>query len=308
MRPFVSMLSAVVPMASTDVGRPVLLAVEGLLAFSADLAPGGGGELLDLRAYVLCVLDGLYRALRRRDVYALGSIRWGDPRSNLLDGAAWQQARPQVLTALRLTDSVTSHLSDLAGRLDVAYLGLAERLGPAGERDPDSPVTLNRTALGRSGCIWHRWKRSRNRRRCWSCGRVARMMPRVDLPEVLLEVDAWTGYLGEFSHAGLSTAAAGSRMRDLSTSMAAVLIAQGCNLGFAPIVKSGHPALTRDRLSHVSQNYIRADTLAAANARLITAQSRIDVARLWGGGLLASVDGLRFVVPVRSLDAGPNPR
>ena len=47
--------------------------------------------------------------------------------------------------------------------------------------------------------------------------------------------------------------------------------------------------------------------LAGANARLITAQSRIDVARLWGGGLLASVDGLRFVVPVRTLDAGPNP-
>ena len=51
-----------------------------------------------------------------------------------------------------------------------------------------------------------------------------------------------------------------------------------------------------------------AQTLAAANARLITAQSRISVAGLWGGGLLASVDGLRFVVPVRTLDAGPNPR
>ena len=29
---------------------------------------------------------------------------------------------------------------------------------------------------------------------------------------------------------------------------------------------------------------------------------------MWGGGLVASVDGLRFVVPVRTLDAGPNPR
>jgi len=57
----------------------------------------------------------------------------------------------------------------------------------------------------------------------------------------------------------------------------------------------------------VAQNYVRAETRAASNARLITAQSRIDVAQLWGGGLLASVDGLRFVVPVRSLDAGPNP-
>jgi hypothetical protein len=326
------MLSAVVPLASTDLGRPVLLAVQGLadllarkrlrrsdiieavvtgswrrFVFTSEPAPAGGGSV-DLRAYALCVLDGLYRALRRRDVYALGSTRWGDPRANLLDGPAWEQARLQVLTALRLTDPVTAHLSDLAGRLDAAYLGLAARLGPAGEPDPDSPARLE---ADRSGKI--RLHLSPLEAVAEPASLVAlremitRMMPRVDLPEVLLEVDAWTGYLGEFTHAAMSAGSAGSRMRDLATSMAAVLVAQGCNLGFAPIVKPGHPALTRDRLSHVAQNYVRAETLAAANARLITAQSRIDVARLWGGGLLASVDGLRFVVPVRTLDAGPNP-
>lgn len=30
--------------------------------------------------------------------------------------------------------------------------------------------------------------------------------------------------------------------------------------------------------------------------------------RLWGGGLVASVEGLRFVVSVRTLNAGPNHR
>jgi TnpA family transposase len=65
--------------------------------------------------------------------------------------------------------------------------------------------------------------------------------------------------------------------------------------------------LTRARFSHVRQNYLRADTLTAANARLITAQGAIEIAQLWSGGQVASVDGLRFVVPVRTLDAGPNP-
>jgi len=139
-------------------------------------------------------------------------------------------------------------------------------------------------------------------------GLVARMLPRVDLPEVLLEVDAWTGYLSEFTHVAMSDGPTGSRMEDLAISVAAVLVAEGCNLGFSPVVKSGHPALSRDRLSHVAQNYLRTDTLAAANARLIQAQAGIDTAQLWGGGLVASVDGLRFVVPVRTLDTGPNPR
>jgi len=332
-RPFLSMLSPVIPMASTDAGRPILLAAQGLadllgrkrlrrgdiieaavtgswrrLVFDADTT-SGGGDLVDLRAYALCVLDGLYRALRRRDVYALYSVRWGDPRANLLDGPAWEQARPQVLTALRLTGPVTSHLSDLAGRLDTAYLELARRLGPFGDRNPDSPVRLEPDRSGKIRLHLAPLEAVAEPASLVALRElVARMMPRVDLPEVLLEVDAWTGYLGEFTHTAMSGSATGSRMRDLSTSMAAVLIAQGCNLGFAPIVKPGHPALTRDRLSHVAQNYVRAETLAAANAQLITAQSRIDVAQLWGGGLLASVDGLRFVVPVRTLDAGPNPR
>ena len=41
---------------------------------------------------------------------------------------------------------------------------------------------------------------------------------------------------------------------------------------------------------------------------LIDAQAQIPIARAWGGGLLASVDGLRFVVPVRTINAGPSPK
>jgi TnpA family transposase len=68
------------------------------------------------------------------------------------------------------------------------------------------------------------------------------------------------------------------------------------------------PALRRSRLSWVRQNYLRAETLTRANARLVAAQNGIDLARRWGGGDVASADGLRFVVPVRTIHAGPNPK
>ncbi len=35
-------------------------------------------------------------------------------------------------------------------------------------------------------------------------------------------------------------------------------------------------------------------------------QARIPLAQAFGGGEVASADGLRFVVPVRTLNAGPN--
>jgi hypothetical protein len=78
-------------------------------------------------------------------------------------------------------------------------------------------------------------------------------------------------------------------------------------IGPRPVSKSSVAALTRDRLSHVDQNYVRPETIRAANHRLIEAQGQIALAAQWGGGLVASADGLRFVVPVATLNARPNP-
>ena len=61
-----------------------------------------------------------------------------------------------------------------------------------------------------------------------------------------------------------------------------------------------------ERLAHVDQHYLRPDTYTRANAVLIGAHSEIGLARLWGGGHVAAVDGMRFVVPIRTIDARPN--
>jgi TnpA family transposase len=84
-------------------------------------------------------------------------------------------------------------------------------------------------------------------------------------------------------------------------------LAEACNTGFEPLIRRDNPALRRSRLSWVRQNYIRAETLTRSNATLVAAQNRIPLARAWGGGDVASADGLRFVVPVRTIHSGPNP-
>ena len=131
------------------------------------------------------------------------------------------------------------------------------------------------------------------------------MLPRVDISEVVLEVMSWQPELA----AAFTLASGGqARLDDLGVSVAAALTAHALNVGFTPVLTPGVAALTRHRISHVDQNYLRAETYAAANAPLITAQADIPLAQAWGGGLLAAVDGVRFVVPVRSIDARPNPR
>ena len=118
---------------------------------------------------------------------------------------------------------------------------------------------------------------------------------------MLLEIHARTGFDHAFTHLSEGEA----RAADLPVSLCAVLLAEACNIGLEPVVRSDIAALTRGRLHWVQQNSIRADTLSQANAKLVDTQSTLPLAQAWGGGEVASADGLRFVVPIRTLNAGP---
>lgn len=113
----------------------------------------------------------------------------------------------------------------------------------------------------------------------------------------------WTGFLDACVHLGDGT----TRMKDPTTSLVALLVSEACNIGLIPVINPGHKALTRALLVHVDQFYLRADTIAAVNAALIAAQSEVPIVQYWGDGLLASVDGLRFAIPVRTVNAAPGP-
>ena len=117
-------------------------------------------------------------------------------------------------------------------------------------------------------------------------------------------MNAWTGFADAFTHVSETR----SRIPDLPTSVCAALIADACNIALEPLVRKDTPALTRGRLSWIKQNYFRAETLIQANAALVDYQMTIPLAQHWGGGEGASADGLRFFVPGRTLNTGPNPR
>lgn len=138
----------------------------------------------------------------------------------------------------------------------------------------------------------------------WLRRRVERMLPKIDLPDLLFEVHSWTGFLDDFVPLGDGT----TRMKDLHTSVVALLVSEACNIGLTPVVNPAIEALTRSRLVHVDQYYLGADTITAANTALIAAQAKVPIVRYWGDGLLASVDGLRFVVPVRTINAVTSPK
>lgn len=250
------------------------------------------------KAYVFCCLDRLRSALRRRDLFLSPSIRYADARSGLLSSAAWEASRSTICRSLGHSPSADETIAGLSRQLDQTYRAVAANLpgNPAARIEAsDGKDELVLTGLDKldDPLSLVRLREAVNAR-----------LPRVDLPEILLEIAARTEFTSKFTHVSERE----SRVGDLGTSICAVLIAEACNIGLEPLVRNDISPLRRARLSWVNQNFIRNETLTEANACLVSAQNRIPLVQAWGGGEVASADGLRFVVPVRTLHAGPNPK
>jgi TnpA family transposase len=319
---FLKVLPFVISFGATAEGAPVLAAMRALpdvLSYRSRLpAPLVPGRLIDAgvvsgpwrrlvfghpahadgavsrHAYAFCVLEQFWRGLKRRNIYADAATRWRNPQARLLEGQAWTAIRADVLTTLGLPGDPDGLLAGHARALDAAYREAGGRLAASTEvtigddgkihltgvkaiEEPPSLVDLR--------------------------ARTTAMLPRVDLPEVILEVMSWASEL-----AAVFTPVSGgrSRLEDLPVSVAACLAAHSMNIGYRPVAKKGVAALERARLSHVFQNYVRPETLAAANAPLVARQADLPLAQAWGGGLVAAVDGMRFVVPIPAAFARPN--
>ena len=72
--------------------------------------------------------------------------------------------------------------------------------------------------------------------------RLEAMLPRVDLPELILEVMCW---LPAFAEAFTGVSGGQTRMHDLDVTIAAALTAHALNVGYVPVISESVAALTR---------------------------------------------------------------
>ena len=107
------------------------------------MAPERPAGTVDRAAYVFCVLEQFHQRLRRRDIFAVASSRWADPRARLLSGPAWETARGPVLNALQLPTEPEEFLGEHARELDQVWRHVAEQVDGAGKVSVDSEGRLH---------------------------------------------------------------------------------------------------------------------------------------------------------------------
>ena len=114
-----------------------------------------------------------------------------------------------------------------------------------------------------------------------------RRLPEVRITDMLLEVDAATGFTDAFTH--LRT---GAPCKD-RIGLLNVLLAEGLNLGLSKMAEASN---THDffQLSRLSRWHIEGEAMDRALAMVIEAQAQLPMASYWGLGLTASSDGQFF--------------
>lgn len=248
---------------------------------------------IDRHYWELCLLWELRNNLRSGDIWLLHSRRYANPESYLVSSDQWVELKQEVCQQIQAPFD--------------GDIRLQERIGQVNELLLQADQLLS----GKNGTV-----RIENGRLIISPleaevlpERVLRLqqiiserLPKVDLSDLLIEVDRWTHFTSEFEHAG----GAQPRSNGLLVHLYASILSQACNFGLSQMADIAH--LSYEQLAWTTNWYLREETLKAATTRLVNYHYHQPLARAWGGGTLSSSDGQRFPATVESKRAVALPR
>lgn len=132
--------------------------------------------------------------------------------------------------------------------------------------------------------------------------KLYKMLPRIKLPDLLIEVARWTNFDKYFIHASTGSV---SKNDEIAVLMA-TLMAMGINVGLMKMADST-PGITYRQMANVAQWRMYDDAMKRVQATLVNYQHKQFLSSYWGDGSTSSSDGMRVQVGVSSLNAEHNP-
>jgi len=230
-------------------------------------------EGLSKPCYEFCALAELKDALRRGDVWVKGSRQYRPFDDYLIPTAQFvelQKSSPSkdvklyLDTRLSLLREQLEHVNQLAtdGTLpDAMFTELGLKITPQKTKVPPEAQRI--------------------------IDQISRLMPRVKITELLLEVDDWVNFSDHFVHLK------SNKKADDRHLLLSVILADGINLGLTRMAEAC-ASTTYAKLTWLQGWHIRDETYSAAIAALVDAQGKDKFAQHWGDGTTSSSDGQRF--------------
>jgi TnpA family transposase len=294
-------------MKAAPAARDILKAVETLKALNADNtrkvptdAPTSfvrkrweslvfTDEGVDRRFYELCTLSELKNALRSGDIWVQGSRQFKDFDEYLVPSQKFATLKQAGELPLAVATDCDAFLRERLLSLEQQFTAV---------NDMAKADTLPDTIITESGLKITPLTNSVPDEAAALIRQAYRLLPRVKITELLLEVDGWTGFARHFTHIK-----SGEPAND-KTLLLTTILADAINLGLTKMAESC-PGTTYAKLSWLQAWHVRDETYSAALGDLVNSQFRQPFAGHWGDGTTSSSDGQRFKAGGRA-EAGGN--
>jgi TnpA family transposase len=245
------------------------------------------------RDYEMCALSDLRDSLRSGAVWLEGSREYANLDSYLIPKARWEQLRSMYWDMVGIPE-------DSAIQLDLKQAALEENLARLDNRLPRNEFV--RIEKGELILTPLDKEEEEIRQEDPLAKRIGPLLPPIQLGQLLAEVDAWTGFSKQLTHAG----GAASQIPDLATHLYAAILTQGCNMTLSGMADLSD--LSYRQLLWCTNWYIREETLQEATDVLVNFQYQQPLSKHWGSGTFSSSDGQRFAVARKTNKASPLPR
>lgn len=251
---------------------------------------------VDRHAWEFCLLSEVRAALRAGDLTVAGSRRYTPWDTDLYTPEAWQKRRASWFKESGLPEDGVAYVAQAAQDLHVHTGEVARRL-PSNMDARVEQGKLRLTALERVEVPEEVLSARRN---------LTALLPPVHLPQLLMEVDRWTGFSADLFHLTTRRAPTAHHMASMRPALFAVLVAEATNIGLATMARgSGIPY---GQLVRVYDWHFREETLRQAITRLIHYHRTLPLTQRFGCGTTSSSDGVRFGVAAAALNARHHPR
>ena len=240
--------------------------------------------------YEMAALTELKNYIRSGDVWVEGSRLHKDFEEYLVSKEDWDKAKVTG-TNIAVDISVEQYIQERCEGLNTKLQWISKNI------DKVESINIKKQKIHVERLQADTPEESRN----FSLS-LYKILPRVKLTDLLMEVAEWTGFEKSFVHASSNKSPKGE---EKSVVMAA-LMAMGTNIGLTKMAEST-PDISYRQMANVMQWRLHEDAMTRAQATLVNYQHRLSLTSYWGDGTTSSSDGMRVPVGVSSLHADSNP-
>jgi TnpA family transposase len=248
------------------------------------------GGAINRHYYEMAVLTELRNYIRSGDVSIIGSRQYKDFDEYLISKENWAQINSEdmkLTVSISVADYLAERTESLFKRLEWLSINVDTLEGINIDKDK---LHINRIE-----------KDTPEEARNFSIS-LYDLLPRINLPELLIEVASWTNFHEQFIHASTDQPPNSEETKIL---MAAIM-AMGTNIGLTKMAEAT-PGISYRQMANTALWRLHEDAMNKAQSTLVNYHHKLTIPSYWGDGTTSSSDGMRVQVGVAALHADANP-